>query len=126
MEYEFSEFEEGPLEAAGSSVNVTMNKRGNFFLNGKALIAMGEPDAVVLMYDAKKRVIGMQRAPIVRKSSYLLKLKAKNTAGRIVYTANFCRHHGITPNCTLRFTAPEVKNGILILDLKETYDVIKS
>jgi hypothetical protein len=125
MEYNFAEFEEGPREAAGSSVNVTVNNRGYFFLNGKALLEMGEPDAVVLMYDAKERVIGMQRAPIGRKSSYLLKRKAKNTAGRIVYAVNFCRHHDITPKCTLRFTAPEVKNGVLILDLKETERVTK-
>ena len=125
MEYNFTEFEEGPREAAGSRVNVTVNKRGEFFLNGKVLIEMGEPDAVVLLYDAKKRVIGMQRAPIGRKSSYLLKRKAKNTAGRIVYAVNFCRHLGITPKCTLRFAAPEVKNGILILNLKETEEVTK-
>ena len=125
MEYNFTEFEEGPREAAGSRINITFSKRGEFFLNGKALLEMGEPDAVVLMFDEKKRVIGMQRAPIGRKSSYLLKRKAKNTAGRIVYAVNFCRRFNITPKRTLRFTAPEVKNGILILDLKETEEVKK-
>ena len=119
-EYNFEEFEEGPMEPSENRVGVSINSRGHFYVNRKAIIAMGEPDAVVLYFDREKKAIGMQRSPIDRKSAFRLIRRAQES-GRIIFATNFCRHHKIMPPATLRFTAPQVnKDGILILDLNDT------
>jgi hypothetical protein len=120
-EYSFDKFEDGPPESLGKRINVTINNKGYFFVNRKAILAMGEPDAVVLMFDQVRNVIGMKRSPIERKNAFRLIRRAAHETGRMIYCANFCRHHKIVPAETIRFADPEVnKDGILILDLNQT------
>jgi hypothetical protein len=123
-EYNFEEFGQGPTELPGKRVGVSINPRGHFHVNRKAIIAMGEPDAVVLYFDRERKAIGMRRSPIDHRSAFRLVRKASNESGRMIFATNFCRHHNITPTATIRFAAPQVnKDGILILDLKETQSV---
>ena len=122
-EYNFDEFEQGPIEARGSQVNITINTRGHFYLNRKAILAMGESDAVVLFFDRGRKTIGMQRSPINRKNAFRIVSRSKTTpeSGRMIYASNFFSHYQIMPPATIRFAAPQVnKDGMLILDLKET------
>ena len=127
MDWNWKEFEQGPVEKIGTGIYVTINKRGNFFLNGKAIEALGEPDAVVMMYDQKRSTIGIRRAPLDRKNAYRLRPKEhKRSRAKVLYTANFCRFHRIRPDETLRFTGAEVnKDGILILSMHEVRSVKK-
>jgi hypothetical protein len=113
----FDEFEDGPVGRRGKNAHVSLNPRGYFLVNGKAILAMGEPDAVVLMFDSEKKIIGMKRSPIDRKNAFRLETCGRRTSGRMVYAGNFCRRHQITPTETIIFAAPEVnKDGVLMLD----------
>jgi hypothetical protein len=126
MNYDWKIFEHGPVEAPGGRIRVSLNPRGNIFLNGKAVEALGQADAVVLMYDSRRSVIGLQRAPLDRPNAFRLKRKARGYEGRLVYAANFCRANSICPDETLRFAAPVVnKDGILLLDLNDVVSVKK-
>ncbi|MEJ7846923.1 MAG: hypothetical protein WKF92_02415 [Pyrinomonadaceae bacterium] len=127
MERNFEEFEHGPVVSQSELIHVTINARGSFFLNRRAIEALGEPDFVVLMYDRRRSTIGMTRAPSTRKNAFRLKRKDRiKNNGRIIYASNFCRFYHIRPDETLAFTAPEVdKNGILVLDLNEVKSVRK-
>jgi hypothetical protein len=100
---------------------------GNFFLNQKTLEALGEPDAVVMMYEPRRSTIGIKRAPIDRTNSYRLRAKDQGrSTGKMLYAANFCRFHHIRPDETLRFTAAEVnKDGILVLSMHDVHSVKK-
>ena len=119
-EYNFDLFEEGPIEPSGNRVGVSINSRGHFYVNRKAIIAMGEPDAVVLYFDRERKAIGMQRSPIGRKNAFRLVNRASES-GRLIFATNFCRHYKIMPQATIRFAAPQAnKDGILILDLYDT------
>ena len=103
---------------AGRRVHVTMNRRGNFYLNVKALEALGGPETVVLMYDRRALVIGLARASFER-ACWLRKKDGDRSGGRVIYAANFCREFGIKPEKTLSFVNAEVdKDGILLLDLQ--------
>ena len=119
MELNWEEFEEGPVEANSKRLHVSINRRGNMFLNRHAIDAMGEPQAVVLLYDRRRSIIGLKPASSNRHNAY--RLKRKNRAsGRVLYSSNFCRRFAICPDETLGFTAAEInKDGILILDLNE-------
>jgi hypothetical protein len=119
MEWNWEEFEHGPVDATSKRLHVTIDPRGHLFLNRHAIEAMGEPDAVTLMYDRRRSTIGLKRSPLGKPNAYRLKRKSK-TSGRIIYTAQFCRHYSICPDETLAFVAAEVnKHGVLILDLNE-------
>lgn len=82
------------------------------------LAALGEPDAVVMMYDRRQQTIGIQRSPLDRRNAYRLRRKDRDNNGRVLYAANFCRHYHIKPDKTLAFTNAEVdKNGVLVLSM---------
>lgn len=126
MERNFEEFEHGPVVSQSELIHVTLSSRGSFFLNRRAIEALGEPDYVVLMYDRRGSTIGMSRAPSGRKNAFRLKRKDRKTSSRVIYASNFCRFYAIRPDETLAFTAPEVdKNGVLVLDLNEVKSVRK-
>lgn len=123
---DFEVFEQGPIEQSAKRIYVTLNGRGNFYLNRRAIEALGEPDAVTLMYDRRRSIIGVTRAPVERQNAFRLKRKERGQGSRMVYAANFCRHYSINPDETLRFTAAEVnKDGVLVLDLNEVRVVKK-
>ena len=127
MDWNWQEFEQGPVPKQGKGIYVTISKRCSLFLNRKAIEALGEPDAVVMMYDKRQKTIGIKRAPIDRPNAYRLRPKEnKRSAAKLLYAANFCRFHHIQPDETLRFTGADVnKDGILILNLNEVRSVRK-
>jgi hypothetical protein len=120
MEREWEIYKADSAVNAGQRVHVTLNRRGNFYLNVKALEALGGPETVVLMYDRRASVIGMARASYERRGACRLKKKdGDRSGGRVIYAANFCRKFGINPEKTLSFVDAAVdKNGILLLDLQ--------
>jgi hypothetical protein len=120
MEYKWEIFEEGPVVQSTEQIYVTINRRGQLYLNRGSLAALDEPDAVVMMYDRRQQVIGLQRSSIERRSAFKLRRKDRDSKGRVLYASNFCRRHHIRPGETLRFTKAAVdKNGVLILSMHE-------
>jgi len=120
MESEWEIYKADSGVNAGRRVHVTLNRRGNFYLNVKALEALGGPETVVLMYDRRASVIGLARASFERRGACRLKKKdGDRSGGRVIYAANFCRKFGIKPEKTLSFVDAGVdKDGILLLDLQ--------
>ncbi len=57
MDWNWEEFEHGPVVKQGERIHVTLNKRGSFFLNRRAIEALGEPDHIVLMFDRRRSTI---------------------------------------------------------------------
>lgn len=118
MELKWEIFEDGPAIKTTEHIHVTINRRGQLYLNGRTLAALGEPDAVVMMYDLRQQTIGIQRSPLDRRNAYRLRRKDRDNNGRVLYAANFCRHYHIKPDKTLAFTNAEVdKNGVLVLSM---------
>lgn len=123
MNWEY--FEHGPVENQSERIYVTINRRGNFFFNRRAIEALGRPDLVVLMYDRRRCTVGVASARPGQPGVFKLKRKeVKGHGGRLLYASNFCRSFAIYPEETLRFTAAEVnKSGVLVLDLNEVKSV---
>lgn len=124
--WQFEEFEPGPMLQSADRVHVSISPKGNFYLNGQAIKALDEPDAVVLFYDRRLQTIAMKRAPISKRNAYRLKPKdGEATVGRMIYAANFCKHYQIQPKHTLAFLNPSVDDGHLILNMHETAPATK-
>ncbi len=85
--------------------------------------ALGNPEAVLLLFEKKESLIGIKPSTMTEKDAFPLKPKS-GAMNFIVHAAPFCRHHNIVIERTERFDHPEIDDeGILRLDLKNTHDV---
>ena len=129
MQIEWEEFQDGPEVKTAESLHVSLSPKRNFFLNRKTLEALGDPDAVVMIYDRRRTIVGVRRASIETPNAYRLKRKEqkRGATGRVLYAANFCRRYGIAPSETLAFTNAHVdKDGILVLSLHDVKPIIRT
>ena len=102
-------------------VYAALSPRGVFYLNQGALLKLGDPPAVRLMYNADRKVIGIAPVPIHTTESFLLRRKdGDRVASRTFAAAPFCREIGILPDRTIQFPEPKIEDGILILDTTTT------
>ena len=118
MNLGWEEFEEGPGQVG--DLRVTLSRKGEIMIGARAVVRLGEPDWVVLMFDRMNSLIGMRPSHKHEKNAYptVRKLKGRH---RIVRANQFCRHYGIQFERTRAFIEPKIdENGILVLDLKET------
>ena len=122
--FDFQLYEPGQVVVTREVVHVTLNKACRIFFNPKAVEALGNPDGVALMYDARRQVIGVLPSALNRPHAYRLRIKDRGYRGRVITAKNFCRHHDIKPEGTLTFPSARVnKDGILILDLQDVRKV---
>lgn len=116
--FEFALFEEGQRVRTRDILHVTLNGEYRLLFNRLALAALGDPDGVALMYDARRQVIGVLPSALNRPHAYQLRKKLNMGAARLITVKNFCEHHDIKPEGTLAFPEAYVnKDGVLILDL---------
>ena len=127
MNLDFEIFEAGPVATNRDRLHVTINKNGHIFSNRLMLEALGEPHAVMLMFDRRRKIIGVMPSQLYTPHSFPLKNKqSKKSRGRMVYANNFFRHYSIRPSETIAFVSPEVNNnGILVLNLHDVRSVKK-
>jgi hypothetical protein len=125
MELKFEIYEDGPVHDAGRRGHVTIRASGQIFLNRIVVEKLGAPDAVALMYDSRNRVIGIRPTRPGQKHAFRLRRSYTGRShGRQIAAIPFLRHHKILPAEAIGFLAPTVnRDGILLLNLKETYIV---
>ena len=120
MEWKWEIHQPAPSLANRERIRVTINRHGIIYLNGPTFKALGDPEAVVLMYDRRRSTIGVTGVSAERREAYAFKRKsgAANFGGRCIYARTFCKDFGINPSETLLFTEASInKDGILLLDL---------
>jgi hypothetical protein len=118
---QWTNFDPTITKPTAAVTHVTLSPRGEFYLNYGAMLKLGEPVAVRLMYDKGERLIGIAAAPLNAKASYELRSKYGTDApARVFRATSFCRHLGILPDRTIMFRDPKIENGVLVLDLKTT------
>ncbi len=125
MQYNWEAHFAEPGPNSRDRIRVTLNDKGRFYLNPTAMKALGEPDAVQVLYDRKQATVGLIRTPIDKPGSYRLKRKGDSSPnGRVLHALSFCRKYRIQPKSVVMFTDAKVnKDGILILDLNQVATV---
>jgi len=89
-------------------------------LNPAAFRALGEPDAVVLLFDDGSRAIGLK--PTSADVPHAYPVRRQRSGNYLVTVEAFCTHHSIDRSRTKTFE-PAVENGILLLELDKAADV---
>lgn len=96
---------------------VTIQKKGMFSLNRASYEALGEPEAVELLYDPTERIIGLRPTDPSTLNAYPVRTMG-NAATRLIAGTAFTRFYEIPTAVARRFSA-EMHENILTIDLKK-------
>jgi hypothetical protein len=121
---EWETFEGGQYEPLSTRRHITLNLRRIFLINKNVFNELGQPEAVMLMYDRKNQTIGMRAAVDGDVRPFPVAPHPKGSHYHI-HAAKFCRHYGIELKRHIRFAEPWFDtNGILVLQLNYTEPVV--
>ncbi|MFF0575262.1 hypothetical protein [Streptosporangium saharense] len=93
--------------------SVTIQKRGTMSLNAAAYAALGEPEAVELLYDRDERIVGFRAAPRGAEHAYPLRAQ---TGTYIVSGTAFTKYYRIDTTISRRWVG-YLDEDVLCVDL---------
>lgn len=118
----FVEFDKRAAVASKSPF-VTMQRKGPLSLNLAAYELLGKPEAVTLLYDEEEELVGFKPAPTSNPRAFPVRAQGQNAVTFVVAGQAFSKHFGLDTSTARRY-AVDLKDGMLILDLKaESTDV---
>lgn len=113
----WEKFKGGPTRTRADILYVTINSKGAINMNRRAHQALGEPAAVAVYYNREIDSIALE--PAFERSNESFPV-AEHQGRFNIRISPFCRHHNIKVPMTVRFVRPEIRDGRLILGLRET------
>lgn len=123
----FEVFEKG--SAPRSNVpTVTIQRRGLISLNQPAHALIGSPDAVELLWDADRRIIGLRPTASTSPNAYPARSQSSTRPerGPFLIAGNlFARYIGIDTSEAFRWV-PVLEDGILCIDLNSPGQRVRS
>ena len=116
-------FRGGQSIPSNKHLSVSINVKSTLTLNRYTRKILGDPEAVLVMFDKRESVIALAPTHAADKDGFQVKPKGGGQ-NYIVHIAPFCRHHNIMIEATERFAEPGLSSeGYLTLDLKNTINV---
>lgn len=108
-----------------AAMYATMNPAGHIFVTSHTFRQLGQPSAVIVMWDKLTSTIGLRPAERGIKGSYPF-LSRSGHGGRVVRIYSFMQEFGFRLSETIRFTDAHIDDeGILILDLRKVRSAAK-
>ena len=96
---------------------VSLQRKGTFTLNRAAYLALGEPAAVELLYDADERMIGFRSADPTKRTAYAV--RTTDPAGSYAVAGlAFVKHYEIDTTAARRWPA-RIEDGVLCMRLDD-------
>src|SRR5439155_10521968 len=106
--------------------SVTIQKRGTISLNRAAQVALGEPEAIELLFDRREQVVGIRALDPGEQHAYPLRPQGKKNAGTYLIAGTaFTRYYGIDTEVSRRWVAT-IEDGVLCVDLKKEGAIVTS
>ncbi|MGQ0541282.1 MAG: hypothetical protein ACT4O9_05435 [Blastocatellia bacterium] len=116
-------FRGGETKPSNGHLSVSINAKNTLTLNRYTRQILGDPEAVLVMFDKREGLIGISPTHAADKDGFQVKPKGGGQ-NYIIHIAPFCRHHNILIEATERFAEPGMsREGYLTLDLKNTINV---
>lgn len=105
---------------------VTIQKRGTISLNAAAHAALGEPEAVELLYDRTERIVGLRAVSKEAEHAYALRPQAGKSVGPFIVSGTaFAKYYKIDTTVSRRW-AGQLEGDVLCIDLKQPGTVVTS
>lgn len=101
---------------------VTIQKRGNISLNQAALVALGEPESVELLFDKEERLIGFRSVDSATPHAYHVR-RQSNSRSVLIAGRAFTQYFDIDTDVARRYSAT-VQGDILVVDLNGEHTVV--
>ncbi len=101
-----------------------MNRAGGIVLNRYVFEALGNPEAAYLLYDPQTDSIGVKPASRQVPNAFVIRVST-NCGHRIIFGKPFTKKYNIIIDFTVRFRTPEIEDGILVLNLRDTVSVVR-
>ncbi len=115
MEKQWEEFTQKSTVNA-DTIRVSLNARGNFALNQKAVDLLGSPEAIVLMYDRANRLIGLKASSPDIDHAYELKRQGTSQS-YFLRAKSFCNFYGLDIADTVVFNDAKWEDGMIVLQI---------
>lgn len=101
-----------------TNLRVTLSPRGDIYMNKIGWESLGKPEAVELMFDKPRVVIGLRAVAAWQENSFPVRDK-KGSEGKIVHASPFFAHHAIRASRTMLFNQAHIDDeGVLSLPLE--------
>jgi len=123
MEQQWEEFTQKANYRA-EKLRISLNSRGQFMLNQKAVDSLGSPEAVVFLYDRTSRNIGIKPSRPEVEHSYELK-KQGNSQSYSIRAKSFCSYYDIDIGDTVVFNEVEVEDDLIVLNLNNVTEHVR-
>lgn len=104
--------------------SLTIQKRGTMSINKAAHVALGEPEAVELLYDADEKIIGIRGVDREVGHAYPLR-GTPNDSSYVLSGRAFTAYYGIPTVESTRFEAAMI-DDVLCVDLNQSGQVVTS
>jgi hypothetical protein len=126
IEMGFVVYEKGSAPVATVPA-VTVQKKGLIALNRAAYALIGDPEAVELLWDADRKVIGLRPSEVTNPNAYPARPQSANpTKGPILVAGTkFTQFIGMDTSRALRWV-PTVEDEILCIDISKPGQVASS
>src|SRR5580765_6097108 len=118
MKPDWRECPRGDVVGQWAALYVTMNPKGYISLSRITYERMGEPKAVVILFDTVNNRIGLKPAATSTRNAYPAGVQGRH-GGKVVRAYRLMQEFGIDLPETIRFHDAEIdEDGVLILDLR--------
>ena len=97
---------------------VGIQKAGMLSLNAPAFEALGEPEAVVLLFDPEEKVVGFRASPATDPRAFPLRKYNRRSSAYLVSGRTFLKHYGVDHSTARRYSARMV-GDVLAVPLRE-------
>lgn len=115
--FQFESFDRRQIPAEAHPM-ATLQRKGLLSLNRSAIVALGEPEALELLYDPKARVVGLKPIAISENRAYPIR-KQQGARSYMVSLTRLCSHYGIDTSTALRY-APTMMDGVMVIELDKS------
>ena len=119
-EREWEKFYGGPLDKYDDRVYVTINRKGQIYMNRQTYHLIRAPSHIVFYFSRRRAAIMVVPSGNAMAESFPVKRKQ---VGYVVHASPFCRHFGIRTETTEQFVRPDIDDRKIKLDLTQTVTV---
>jgi hypothetical protein len=104
---------------------VTIQKRGVMSFNSAARAALGDPEAIEMLYDPDESLIGFR--PVAPETHHAYPIRPSNRSEKTFMVSGlaFTKYYDIDTSVSRRYVA-EMRDGVLCVDLKKEGHVVTS
>ena len=117
VERKWQRFEEAAVRKGRDAVRVSVNPVGEITFDVETYRRMGEPEAMVLLYEPETQTIGLEPGHADLASAVLVRVR-HGRSNRVVRSMAFFKKHGILPLRTLVLPFAYLEGKVLVLDMR--------